>query len=159
VPKVFAIGRLAAAGCLAAMLTPPAAAAEGQPDRYTMTPADGGFVRLDKQTGAMSFCSGKEGDWACKPMPDAEQKLQSRIGELESENKALREDRRQSEASPPGAEPPTGDMAPPTPPGELPMPTEREVDKLFDYVEGMVKKFKERIQRLEKEAQKEQTPL
>jgi len=83
VPKVFAIGRLAAAGCLAAMLAPPAAAAEGQPDRYTMTPADGGFVRLDKQTGAMSFCSGKEGNWDCKPMPDAEQKLQSRIGELE----------------------------------------------------------------------------
>lgn len=158
-PKYFAIGRLSAAGCLAAMLALPAAAAEEQPDRYTMTPADGGFVRLDKKTGAMSFCSGKEGDWACKPMPDAEQKLQSRIGELESENKALKEDRRLSEASPPDAPPPSGDSVPPAPPGDLPMPTERDVDKLFDYVEGMVKKFKERIQRLEKEAQKEQTPL
>ncbi len=83
------------------MLAAPAAATEGQPDRYTMTPAEGGFVRLDKQTGAMSFCSGKEGDWACKPMPDAEQKLQGRIGELESENKSLKEARRQPDAGPP----------------------------------------------------------
>lgn len=35
------------------------------------------------------------------------------------------------------------------------MPTEKDVDKLFDYVEGMVKKFKERIDRLEREAKKE----
>ncbi len=35
------------------------------------------------------------------------------------------------------------------------MPNERDVDKLFDYVEGMVKKFKERIDRLEREAHKE----
>jgi NADP-dependent 3-hydroxy acid dehydrogenase YdfG len=30
-----------------------------------------------------------------------------------------------------------------------------DVDKLFDYVEGMVKKFKERIERLEREAKKD----
>jgi hypothetical protein len=139
------------------MLAFPAAAAE-EPGRYTMTPTEGGFVRLDKETGAMTFCSGKEGDWTCKPMPDAGQKLQSRIDQLESENKVLKEERKLSETSP-GTAPPYGDTAPPAPPGDLEMPTERDVDKLFDYVEGMVKKFKERIQRLEKEAQKEQTPL
>ncbi len=58
-----------------------------------------------------------------------------------------------------GEPPLAGDTVPPAPPGDLAVPTERDVDKLFDYVEGMVKKFKERIQRLEKEAQKEQTPL
>ena len=106
----------------------------------------------------MSFCAGKEGEWTCKPMPDAEQKLQRRIDELESENKALKDERGSSSA--PGSEPPPlADATPPQPPGDLPMPTERDVDKLFDYVEGMVKKFKERIDRLEKEAQKEQTPL
>jgi hypothetical protein len=123
-----------------------------------MTPADGGFVRLDKLTGAMSFCSGKEGDWSCKPMPEAEQRLQGRISELENENRALKEAGKQADAA--GEPPSSGDTLPPSPPGELPMPTERDVDKLFDYVEGMVRKFKERIQRLEKEAQKkEETPL
>lgn len=157
--SLIAIAPLAAAG-LAALLAAQALAAEdASSGRYTMSPAEGGVVRLDKETGAMSFCAGKEGEWTCKPMPDAEQKLQRRIGELESENRALKEERRSSAA--PGSEPPplAGDATPPQPPGDLPMPTERDVDKLFDYVEGMVKKFKERIERLEKEAQKDQTPL
>ncbi len=56
--------------------------------------------------------------------------------------------------------PPAGDTVPPAPPGDLPVPNERDVDKLFDYVEGMVKKFKERIDRLEREAKKQpETPL
>ena len=60
----------------------------------------------------------------------------------------------------PGEAAPHGDSVPPAPPGNLDMPTEKDVDKLFDYVEGMVKKFKERIDRLEKEAKKkEETPL
>lgn len=156
--KAFAIVSLAAAACLAAVPALPTAATEGQQDRYTMTPAGGGFVRLDKLTGAMSFCSGKEGDWSCKPMPDAERRLQGRISELENENQALKEAGKQADAA--GEPPSSGDRLPPSPPGELPMPTERDVDKLFDYVEGMVRKFKERIQRLEKEAQrKEETPL
>lgn len=157
--RYFAIGALAAAGCLGATLAVGAGAEEPR-GRYTISPADGGFVRLDTETGAMSFCSGKEETWACKPMPDAEQKLQSRVDDLERENRALKDERRLAERGSSGAAPPLeGDTAPPLPPGELPMPNERDVDKLFDYVEGMVNKFKERIQRLEKEAQKEQTPL
>lgn len=151
--------RPSAACCLAATLALPAAAAEEQSGRYTMTPTEGGFVRLDKETGAMSFCSGKEGAWSCRPVPDAEKKLQSRIDELESENMAIRERRKLSDIDPDSSSPPDGDTPPPAPPGDLNMPTERDVDKLFDYVEGMLRKFKERIQRLEKEAQKEETPL
>jgi uncharacterized protein (UPF0335 family) len=124
-----------------------------------MTPTDGGFVRLDKESGAMSFCSGKDADWSCKPMADGEQKLKAHIEELERENKDLKRQQRLSGSGSTPGTPGTSDTAPPTPPEELPMPTERDVDKLFDYVEGMVKKFKERIQRLEKEAGKEQTPL
>jgi hypothetical protein len=160
VPKPIAIATLGTIVCLAVVRAAPAPAADDQSGRFTMSPAEGGVVRLDRETGAMSFCSGKEGDWSCKPMPDAEQKLHSRIDNLERENKSLKEERRLAETSPPGAAPPqSGDTVPPAPPGDLAMPTERDVDKLFDYVEGMVKKFKERIQRLEKEAEKEQTPL
>jgi hypothetical protein len=147
------IGAIGAGICAPALLIA-AANAEEQPGRYTMTPTDGGFVRLDKQTGAMSFCSGKEGDWNCKPMPDSQQQLQSHIDELERENKTLKE---HGPADGPEAGIP-GDTVPPVPPGNLQVPNEEDVDKLFDYVEGMVKKFKERIQRLERETQKD-TPL
>lgn len=157
-------GRPWLVGGLAALAAAPAWAAES-PGRYTMSPAEGGVVRLDRETGAMSFCSGPEGNWTCTPMPETESALRKRIEELESDKRALEAERRLRDAPGPGAkvpdagEPPAADAVPP-PPGDLPIPTERDVDKLFDYVEGMVKKFKERIDRLEREAKKEpEAPL
>lgn len=168
------IGGIAAA--LLAAAAAQAFAAGEEPGRYSMTPVEGGFARLDRETGAMSICTGKEGDWTCKPVAEAQREMQARIEQLERENKTLKTEK-QAPAEPPlsspegapmpgDAAPPQADAAPhadsepPAPPGDLDMPTEKDVDKLFDYVEGMVKKFKERIDRLEKEAKKkEETPL
>jgi hypothetical protein len=156
-------------GALAAVLVSPAMAAGSDPGRYTMTPAEGGVIRLDRETGAMSFCTGKDGDWSCKDMPETESALKKRVDELEGEKRALEAEKRLREPplsggpiakAPDAAQPQPGEAPPPSPPGDLPMPNEKDVDKLFDYVEGMVKKFKERIDRLEKEAKKEpETPL
>jgi len=156
--KTFAMG--AATGVGASLLLAAAGlAAEEPPGRYTMTPAEGGFVRLDKETGTMSVCTRKEGAWSCELMPDAQQALKSQIEKLEAENKALKEENERLPSAK-GADAPVPDSeASPEPPGKLPMPTEQDVDKLFDYVEGMMKKFKERIQRLEREAKKDETPL
>ena len=144
------------------VLAAPAWAAGETSGRYTMSPTDGGVVRLDRETGAMSFCTGKDGAWSCKDMNEAETELKKRVEELERENRALKAEGRRVPAQPPaGSHPPAsaspapGDTVPPAPPGDLPVPNEQDVDKLFDYVEGMVKKFKERIDRLEREAQKE----
>ena len=152
-------------GGLAMLAAAPAWAAADQAGRYTMSPAEGGVVRLDRETGEMSFCSGTEGNWSCKAMPETETALKKRIEELEAEKRALEAERRLRDAPGPSAkapdagEPPAADAVPP-PPGDLPIPNERDVDKLFDYVEGMVKKFKERIERLEREAQKQpEVPL
>lgn len=163
--RLTAVRPLLLAG-LAGLLAGPAGAAEPT-GRYTMQPAEGGVVRLDRETGAMSFCSGTSGNWTCKAMPETEAALNKRIEELEGEKRALEAERRLRETSPgPAAkapdatEPPGAEVTPPPPPGDLPVPTEKDVDKLFDYVEGMVKKFKERIDRLEREAQKEpEVPL
>lgn len=141
---------------LLVLATPALAAGEAATGRYTMSPTEGGVIRLDRETGAMSFCTGTEGTWACKEMPESENDLAQRVDELERENRALKAQVERRSAHPPASEPPAaGDLVPPAPPGDLPVPTERDVDKLFDYVEGMVRKFKERIDRLEREAQKE----
>lgn len=151
------------AGALIAVVGTPVWAAGEEGGRYTMSPAEGGVIRLDRETGAMSFCSGTAGNWTCKDMPETESALKKRVEELEGEKRALEAERRlhggpQAEA-PAASEPPAADAVPP-PPGDLPMPTEKDVDKLFDYVEGMVKKFKERIDRLEREAKKDpEVPL
>lgn len=132
--------------------------------RYTMSPTEGGVIRLDRETGAMSFCSGKEGEWSCKPMPESESELKKKVEDLEAEKKALEAERRLREGlfgslSPrsgqPGTEPAPGEKPATAPPADLPLPNEKDVDKVFDYVEGMVKKLKERIDRLEKEAKKD----
>lgn len=159
--RVWKDGRPWLFGALAALAAAPAFAAGNDPGRYTMSPTEGGVIRLDRETGAMAFCSGSEGNWSCKEMPESESALKKRIEELEGEKRALEAEKRLREDVPgPSATAPGPGDAPageavPAPPGDLPVPTERDVDKLFDYVEGMVKKFKERIDRLEREAKKE----
>jgi hypothetical protein len=141
---------------LTVMVATPVWAAGDEPGRYTMSPTDGGVIRLDRQTGAMAFCTGSAGDWTCKDMPENESALKRRVEELEGEKRALEAEKqlRGAPPVPPGDESRSAEAVP-APPGDLPMPNEPDVDKLFDYVEGMVKKFKERIDRLEREAQKE----
>jgi len=137
------------------VLSLPGSAAPGdeRPGRFTMSPADGGFVRLDTETGAMSLCTRKDGAFACEAMPDSLEKERREIQRLEAENKALKDEIRQMEEimglgkTKPGAE-----GGPPTDPprGGLGLPSEKDVDQEFDYVHRMLKKFQEKMRELEK---------
>ncbi|MBK9079114.1 MAG: hypothetical protein IPL91_08295 [Hyphomicrobium sp.] len=122
--------------------------------RYTMTPIEGGFIRLDSETGAVARCTGKDDNWTCEPVKDGTAVAQDRA-KLEDENKALKEQLKKLE----GATPPAADATPPSgsptePPGGAvsQLPTEEEIDKAFDYVERMYKKLRDRIQKLEQPA-------
>ena len=144
--------------CAAAltMATGQASAAQEAEGRYSMSPAEGGFVRLDRQTGAMTFCTkpdaSKPEGWSCTPMGDAQQLSNSELERLQSENKSLKADKQHLEEmlgmadpSKPGAtSPDTGSAAPP-----MKIPSEQDVDKAFDYFEGMLKKFRERMKKLQ----------
>jgi hypothetical protein len=130
-----------------------------------MSPSDGGFVRLDRETGDMAFCKrAAEGGWACEAMADSQLAMRREMDKLRDENEALkrgdpgagngdRQARRDLPRYAPGETPPPGEA------GKIPIPTEEDVDKLFDYVEGMAKKLKERLKRLEEEQPDKGTPL
>lgn len=118
-----------------------AKAADGA-GRYSMSPTDGGFVRLDTQTGAMALCTGKEGAWSCSDIAETAGSTRARLQELERENSALRDEVKRLEE---------GGLAEPAPPKALSMPDEKDVDRAFDYVESMVRKFRERIRKLEEQ--------
>jgi len=137
---------------LAAVVAAGAAqAATDPPPRYSMSPADGGFVRLDTETGEMAFCKRAEGEaWACQPMRDGQQADRTELDRLRQENEALR----RGQPVPPPVPPGDQDGVPPG----AKMPSEEDVDRLFDYVEGMARKLKERLQRLE-EAKPKGEPL
>lgn len=144
---------LASAIAAAAIAEPDRDQAEG---RYTMSPADGGFVRLDRNSGAMSFCSRQSGSWTCEAMADGQQALRDEIERLQSENTRLEAAKKHLEEMLGLGSKPGEGVAPGAGAGTMKVPTEQDVDRMFDYIEGLVKKFKERIERLEEKPQDEQ---
>lgn len=135
----------------------PAAGPDDGKGRYALSPVDGGVLRLDKETGAMTLCTRKADQWLCEGVQD--KSIDAAKGDapsnspLEAENKALKDRIRVLEESLAIAEgtnkPAAPGDAPPgdAPPGTQQLPTEEEVDKAFDYVERIIKKFRERIQK------------
>lgn len=130
-------------------LTGSAAAAETPTDavgRFTIMPADGGFLRLDKETGAVAMCAHTGNTWACTPVEDRTTSAPSpELSRLQQENKDLKERVKALEEALETSTPPAG------PPGsKLQLPTDQEVDQALDYLERIYKKFRDRANDLDK---------
>ena len=124
-------------------------AADDKPGRYTMTPTNGGALKLDTTTGATSFCTQTGNEWVCKPTKDGEQIMRQEMDGLKSEILVLKEQLTKMEDVAGIGEPGKNDG--PRAAGKMDLPTEQDVDKAFDYVEKMVKKLRERMNKLENE--------
>lgn len=118
--------------------------------RFALSPVDGGVMRLDKETGAVAYCAKKGETWSCDPVADKARDLEDKLKALEEENRTLKDHLKTLEAAQAPAaptDPSAPDGGPPT--GSMPLPSEEDVDKAFDYFERMFKKFKERVQKFE----------
>jgi hypothetical protein len=149
--------RIAAPALLALAMTLPAAAqVREQPGRYTMQPVDGGFLRLDTQTGAVSMCRPEaSGTVSCQPAKCVESGLLGELARLRAENIGLKaEVKRLEEIAGLAGRPKLNSE----PPEKLQLPTEQEVDQALDYVERMYKKFRDRLRNLDS-GSKPGTPL
>jgi len=153
--KVILAAVLGATGVVSA-----AGAADEKPGRYTMSPADGGgFVRLDGETGTMALCTRKGGEWACQEMLDSTKDLRRENDRLAAENKDLKADvRRLEEMLGLGDGKKGEEKRAERPGGGLQLPSEEEVDRALNYVERMLKKFRDKLKQFEREG-KEGTPL
>ncbi len=121
--------------------------------RFTMSPVDGGFLRLDKQTGAVAMCARTGNDWACKPIEDQTKAASSdEFSRLQTENKELKdrvkalEESLETEKPAPGG----GPLAEGPPGGKAQLPTDEEVDQALDYLSRVYKKVREHIKDLDK---------
>lgn len=131
-----------------AMLAALTASASAEPlpadkGRYTMTPVEGGFMRLDTETGTVALCTRKGDTWTCEPVDDKAASSDDKA-KLEAENKALKDRVKDLEATAPDSKAPDG-----PPGGVTKLPTEKEVDEALDYVERMYKKFRDRLQKIQ----------
>ena len=130
-----------------------AAALAGTPDdgkgRFAMSPVEGGYLRLDKETGAVSHCALKSQHWLCEPVEDHTRSADSRLNQLETENRALKDRVKALQESLETGKSADADPAP-LPPAKMQLPSEEDVDKALDYAERLFRKFRDRIQRIEK---------
>lgn len=113
--------------------------------RFTMSPVDGGFLRLDKQTGAVAMCARTGTTWGCTPVEDhTPAAAAAELSKLEQENKDLK-DRIKALEETLETKPLDG-----PPGGKVQLPTDQEVDQALDYLERVYKKVRDRMKDLDK---------
>ena len=134
-----ALAALATAVIATSSMLPPLAKADDKAGRFTMAPVEGGIMRLDTMTGAVSTCTRSAAEWACKSAADDMKTLNDEIARLVEENRQLKRQLETATAAPavPGGGPHTGPS--------LQLPSEADVDKAFDQLERLMKKFQGRL--------------
>lgn len=98
--------------------------------RYSMTPTQNGFLRLDTRTGGVALCRPVGESVECRAAPEERLALQSEIDRLARENEELKA--RVAGAPPAANAPPVA--APPS-------RTREEMDRALDYAERFMRRM------------------
>jgi len=156
-----------------------AASAESLPDgengRYALSPAgDGAMIRLDTRTGTVSNCNNSGAGWACYAVPDERAALDAEIGRLQADNDKLKaelaareptitgkieEPLPKSDALPKDESQPKSDsLRKPEPKVaegerkiEIPLPSDRDMDRMMSFLERAWRRLIEMANRVQKD--------
>jgi hypothetical protein len=162
----------AAGVAIVAVFSLGAAFAESMPDtengRYTLSPVADGVMRLDTRTGVASICSNKGTGWACYAMPDERAALDDVIGRLQRDNEALKAELAQREPAStgktdeplpkadtlkkPDAKTADAERKIEIPKIEIPLPSDREMDRLMAFVEQAWRRLVDMANRMQRDA-------
>jgi hypothetical protein len=130
--------------------------------RYALSPVPDGVVRLDSRTGAVSTCSDSGAGWACYEVPDERAALDAEIGRLEADNEKLRAELAAREPTVTGkveeALPKTDSLKKPEPKAaegerkiEIPLPSDRDMDRMMSFLEQAWRRLVEMANRMQKD--------
>ena len=143
-----------------------AASAQSMPDRengrYALSPVADGVIRLDTRTGAVSTCSNSGAGWACYAVPDERAAMDAEIGRLEADNEKLKAQLAEREAVVTGKIdeplPKTDSLKKPEPKAadgerkiEIPLPSDRDMDRMMSFVEQAWRRLVEMANRMQKD--------
>jgi hypothetical protein len=149
------------------------ASAASSPDtengRYALSPVTDGVIRLDTRTGTVSTCSNAGAGWACYTVPDERAALDVEIGRLQADNDRLQAEseklRGQLAAQEPVVTGKTDEALPkadslkkPEPKVadgerkiEIPLPSDRDMDRVMSFLEQAWRRLVEMANRVQKD--------
>jgi hypothetical protein len=137
--------------------------------RYTLSPVADGVIRLDTRTGAVSTCSNTGAGWACYAVPDERAALDAEIGRLREENEGFKTELEKLKAELAAREPTvTGKIDEPLPKTdslkkpepkvaegerkiEIPLPSDRDMDRVMSFLEQAWRRLVEMANRMQKD--------
>jgi len=148
-----------------------AVVAQSMPDtengRYALSPVADGVLRLDTRTGAVSTCNNTGTGWACYAVPDERTALDQEIGRLQADNEKLRSQLAEREPTvtgkideplPQESLPKTDSLKKPEPKVadgarkiEIPLPSDRDMDRIMSFVEQAWRRLVEIANRMQKD--------
>jgi hypothetical protein len=127
--------------------------------RYALSPVADGVIRLDTRTGAVSTCSNSGAGWACYAVPDERAALDAEIGRLQGDNEKLKAQLAAREPTVTGKIdeplPKTDSLKPPKADAErkieIPLPSDRDMDRVMSFLEQAWRRLIEMAQRVQKD--------
>lgn len=143
-----------------------AAVAQTLPDtengRYALSPVTDGVMRLDTRTGAVSTCNNTGAGWACYSVPDERAALDAEIGRLQADNEKLRAQLASRDPTVTGKvdEPlaKSDSLKKPDPKVaegerkiEIPLPSDRDMDRVMSFLEQAWRRLLEMANRVQKD--------
>ena len=153
---------------VAVLVASGAAVAQTKPDtengRYALSPTgDGGMLRLDTKTGTVSTCTNSGTGWACYAVPDERAALDAEIGRLQADNEKLRTQLAERDGTVTGksedAMPKSDSLKKPEPKVaegerkiEIPLPSDRDMDRMMSFLERAWRRLIEIANRIQKDA-------
>jgi hypothetical protein len=127
--------------------------------RYALSPVADGVIRLDTRTGAVSTCNNSGAGWACYAVPDERAALDAEIGRLQSDNEKLKAQLAAREPTVTGKIdeplPKTDSLKTPKADAErkieIPLPSDRDMDRVMSFLEQAWRRLIEMAQRVQKD--------
>jgi hypothetical protein len=139
------------------------AQSDSENGRYALSPVSDGVIRLDTRTGAVSTCGNSGAGWACYAVPDERAALDAEIGRLQAENEKLKTELAAREPTVGGKIdeplPKTDSLKKPEPKVadgerklEIPLPSDRDMDRVMSFLEQAWRRLVEIANRIQKDA-------
>ena len=114
-------------------------------DGYSLQPATGDYLKIDRRTGDVSHCAARDGVWSCQLIPEDRKAYEDHIAELETENDRLKQQLAELQAHDKETRPPLFDEA-----------DKRHLQEMLDFGDLMFRHFFGLVESLR---QKDEKPI